>query len=155
MAKKQQEAEERDELGFTPSDYGDMQKLKDREGKLNDTLSDGWDVTSEQITLINSPRHPLHRVAVIMFYDVNFKRLFHMAYSFLSPNSRNRNLIAIVSYEDLMQQLFADLLGGFLKLPHDTEQIRSSIYKCYRYAAVGGLEGVEYVKKYGTLRPVA
>lgn len=147
MAKKQQEAEERDELGFTPSDYGDMQKLADREGKLNDTLSDGWDVTPEQITLINSPRHPLHGVAVCAFYDVNFKRLLRMAFSFLSPKSHGHCLIAVVSYEDLLQQVFVDLLGGFLKLPHDTERVGTAIYKCFRYTAVGGLEGVEDVKE--------
>lgn len=155
MAKKKQETEERDELGFTQSDYCDMQNLADKDGKLNDTLSSGWDVTPGQITLINSPRHPLHRVAVIAFYDVNFKRLFRMAFSFLSPKSRNHNLVAIVNYEDLLQQVFADLLGGFLKLPHDTEQIRSAIYKCFRYAAVGGLEGVEDVQEFGTVCAVA
>lgn len=147
MAKKQQEAEERDELGFTPSDYGDMQKLADREGKLNDTLSDGWDVTPEQITLINSPRHPLHGVAVCAFYDVNYKRIYHMARNSLSYGKVLSRLTAVISYEDLLQQVFADLLGGFLKLPHDTEKIRQAIYRCFYYTAVGGLEGVEDVKE--------
>lgn len=147
MAKKQQEAEERDELGFTPSDYGDMQKLKERDGKLNDTLSDGWDVTPEQITLINSPRHPLHRVAVMAFYDVNYKRIYFMARNALSYGKAFSRLTAVISYEDLLQQVFADLLGGFLKLPHNTEKIRQAIYRCFYYTAVGGLEGVEDVKE--------
>ncbi len=155
MYHKKREEEQPDELGFTMSDYCDMQQLADRQGKLNDILLSGWDVTHEQITLINSPLHPLHRVAVIAFYDVNFKRLFHMAFSFLSPKRRNHSLIAIVSYEDLLQQLFADLLGCFLKLPHDTERINSAIYKCFRYAAVGGLEGVEDVQEFGTVCTVA
>lgn len=155
MYHKKREEERPDELGFTPSDYNDMQKLKDREGKLSDTLLSGWDVTPEQITLINSPCHPLHRVAVIAFYDVNFKRLFRMACSFLSPKSCNHSLIAVVSYEDLLQQVFADLLDGCLKLPHNTEKICSAIYKCFRYAAVGGLEGVDDVQEFGTVCAVA
>lgn len=146
MAKKQQENEERDELGFTPSDYEDMQKLAEREGKLGDVLQDGWDVSPEQITLINSPCHPLHRIAVIAFYDVNFKRLRRMAVSFLS-NEHHSYLTTIADYEDLLQQVFCDLLGGFLKLPHDNEEIRAAIYKCFNYTAVGGLEGLEDVKE--------
>lgn len=147
MAKKQQEAEERDELGFTQSDYSDMQKLAERDGKLNDTLSSGWDVTPEQITLINSPRHPLHRVAVIAFYDVNYKRIYYMARNALTYGKTFSRLTAVISYEDLLQQVFADLLGGFLKLPHDTEKIRQAIYRCFYYTAVGGLEGVDDVKE--------
>ena len=147
MANKQQEIEERDELGFTPSDYEDMQKLADLEGKLNDTLLNGWDITPEQITLINSPLHPFHNVAVIAFYDVNFKRLWRMAFNYLAPTSHNHCLIAVVSYEDLLQQVFADLLCGSLKLPHNTEEISKAIYRCFRFTAVGGLEGVEDVKE--------
>lgn len=104
MAKKQQENEERDELGFTPSDYEDMQKLAEREGKLGDVLQDGWDVTPEQIALINNPCHPLHRIAVIAFYDVNYERLRRMAVSFLS-NEHHSYLTTIADYEDLLQQL--------------------------------------------------
>lgn len=147
MAKKQQEAEERDELGFTQTDYSDMQKLADRDGKLNDTLLSGWDVTPEQITLINSPRHPLHRVAVITFYDVNYKRIYYMSRNALTYGKAFSRLTAVISYEDLLQQVFADLLGGFLKLPHDTEKIRQAIYRCFYYTAVGGLEGVDDVKE--------
>ena len=145
MAKKREE-EKPDELGFTISDYCDMQKLADRDGKLNDTLLSDWDITPEQITLINSSRHPLHGVAVTAFYDVNFKRLKRMAYSFLTPKSLFYNLVSVINYEDLLQQLFCDLLGGFLKLPHDTEKIKNAIYKCFRYTAVGGLEGLDDVK---------
>lgn len=147
MAKKQQEAEERDELGFTQSDYSDMQKLAERDGKLNDTLLSGWDVTPEQITIINSPRHPLHRVAVIAFYDVNYKRIYYMARNALTYGKAFSRLTTVISYEDLLQQVFADLLGGVLKLPHDTEKIRQAIYRCFYYTAVGGLEGVEDVKE--------
>lgn len=150
MATKKKQAEEaRDALGFTFSDYLDMQALKDKDGKLNDTLMSGWDITPEQITLINNPRHPLHRAAVIAFYDVNFKRLRRMAFSFLSPTSRNGYLISVISCEDLLQQVFADMLGGFLKLSHDSERIRTAIYKCFRYTAVGGLEGESNVEECG------
>ncbi len=152
MAKKQQKAEERDELGFTQSDYSDMQKLADREGKLGDILQDGWDVTPEQITLINSPLHPLHRLAVITFYDVNYIRLHKMAYCFLQ---HAEYLIGLIEIDDLLQQAFCDLLGGWLKLPHNTEQIANAIYRCFRYTAVGGLEGVEDVKAKRTLCPSA
>lgn len=145
MAKKRQEAEERDELGFTQSDYCDMQKLAEREGKLTDTLLSGWDVTPEQITLINSPCHPLHRVAVIAFYDVNFKLLRRMALRFLSPIVKNQCLTVVISYEDLLQQVFCDMLCGYLKLPHEAAKIRSAIYECYRFAAVGGLGVLENV----------
>lgn len=136
-----------DELGFTPSDYCDMQALKDKDGKLNDTLLSGWDVTPEQITLINNPRHPFHGIAVYAFYDVNYKRLKAMAYNALSYGNVFYRLIAVVNYEDLLQQLFCDLLGGWLKLPHDTEKIRQAIYRCFYYTAVGGLEGVDDVKE--------
>lgn len=151
MAKKLEE-EKPDELGFTLSDYCDMQKLAEQNGKLNDTLLSDWDITPEQITLINSPRHPFHAVAVTAFYDVNYKRLKRMARAFLAPTSHFHNLISVINYEDLLQQVFADLLGGFLKLPHDTERIRIAIYKCFRYTAVGGLEGVYNVEDKRTLR---
>lgn len=124
-----------------------MQKLAERDGKLNDTLLSGWDVTPEQITLINNPRHPLHRVAVIAFYDVNYNRIYNMARRSLRYGKAYSRLIAIISYEDLLQQVFCDLLGGFLKLPHNTEKIRAAIYRCFYYTAVGGLEGVNDVKK--------
>ena len=133
-----------DELGFTSSDYCDMQTLKDKDGKLNDKQLSGWDVTPEQITLINNPRHPLHRVAVIAFYDVNYKRLKAMSLGFF--NKANEGIKKIVSNEDLLQQLFCDLLSGCFKLPHKSEHISNGIFKCFRYAAVGGLEGVENVK---------
>lgn len=150
MAKERDE-EKRDELGFTLSDYEDMQKLAEREGKLGDILQDGWDVTSEQITILNSPCHPLHRIAVIAFYDVNYNRLRCMAISFLS-NSHHNYLINIVDYEDLLQQVFCDLLCGFLKLPHDTGRIKQAIYRCFKYTAVGGLEGLEDVEDKRTAR---
>ncbi len=151
MAKKLKEIEEpRDRLGFTPSDYEAMQTAAEKDGKLNDSLLNGWDVTPEQITLINSPSHPLHRVAVITFYDVNLKRLYRMAIGFLKHDNREY-LTDIVSYEDLLHQLFCDMLGGWLKLPHNTEKIDTAIYRCFTYAAVGGLEGVEDVKAKRTL----
>lgn len=144
MANKQK-TEERDELGFTPSDYCDMQKLADYNGKLNDTLLDGWDITPEQIRLINSPRHPFHSVAVTAFYDVNFKRLRRMACAFIRHSPY---LLNVIDESDLTQQFYVDLLSGFVKLQHDTENIRTVIYRCFKYAAVGGLEDVEDVKEF-------
>lgn len=132
-----QDNEECDELGFTPSDYYDMQKLKDREGKMNDALLGGFDISSEQIDLINNKLHPFHSVAVICFYDVNYSLLRRMAYRFLTLT--NESLKSVVSYEDLLQQLFVDLLSGFLKFSFDFKQIRSAIYNCFKFAAVGGL----------------
>lgn len=150
MYHKKREEEQPDELGFTMSDYCDMQQLADRQGKLNDTLLSGWDVTHEQITLINSPLHPLHRVAVIAFYDVNYKRIYNMARNALTYGKAFSRLTAVISYEDLLQQVFADLLGGFLKLPHDTEKIQQALRRCFYYTAVGGLEGVDDVEELRT-----
>lgn len=137
--------EERDELGFTPSDYYDMQKLKDREGKTNDTLLSGFDITPEQIELINNQQHPLHSVAVICFYDVNYPLLRRMSFRYLSPLGKNGYLLSAVSYEDLLQQVFLDLLIGVLKLPQDSSKISSAIYECFRFSAVGGLGVLENV----------
>ena len=140
--------EARDKLGFTPSDYENMQKLVDKHGKQGDDLRDGWDITPEQITLINSPAHPFHKVAVTTFYDTNYRRLVDMGYGFIRfcRVGRLKGLLSVVSLEDLLQQVFCDLLGGWLKLPHNTERISTAIFKCFRYSAVGGLEGVEDVK---------
>ncbi len=138
----------KDNLGFTQSDYEDMQKLADKNGKHGDTVRDGWDVTPEQITLINNPRHPLHNTAVITFYDVNFKSLCRLSYGFIAFRKRNAfkcGVLTVVNQEDLLQQVFCDLWGGWLKLPHDTKRISRAICKCFTYAAVGGLEGVDDV----------
>lgn len=152
--KKKREEETPDELGFTPSDYYDMQQLLDKNGKLNDTLLNGWDITQEQIKLINCDSHPLHSAAVIAFYDVNYERLYKMARGALA-SVRFSALISVISYEDLLQQLFCDLLGGWLKLPHDTKLISAAIYHCFRFAAVGGLEGVDNVKEFRAIRTPA
>ena len=145
--------EAQDTLGFTASNYYDMQKLVDQNGKQGDALRDGWDVTAEQITLINSPAHPLHKVSVIAFYDVNFKRLCRLSFNFIMYRQRFKKgaLLTVVNQEDLLQQVFCDLLGGWLKLPHDTKRIKSAICRCFTYAAVGGLEGVEDVKEFRAL----
>lgn len=137
--RKGKHEEKRDGLGFTPSEYFVMQCRLDNQGKQNETLMNGWDITREQISLINDCNHWLHRVAVIAFYDVNYNFLRCMAYRFLSPIGKNYRLISVVSPEDLLQQLFCDMLSGHLKLPKETEKIRSAIYECFRFAAVGGL----------------
>ena len=112
----------------------------------------GWNITPEQIRFINIPFHALHAVNVFRFYEDNLTRLQRMANAFM----RNHiYLFAIVSAEDLVQQLYCDLLGGVLKLPAKPEQIRKAIYKSFRYAAVGGLEGVEDVKEFRTARAPA
>lgn len=129
---------ERDELGFTQSDYEDKQRLVDKVGKEVDLL-DGWDITVEQIDHINNISSAAHNLAVYAFYDVNFKRLQRSAYAFLRWNE---HFISVVSVEDLLHQVYIDLLCGFLKLPKDGKQIKRTIAVCFQFAAVGGLEGV-------------
>lgn len=153
MSKKKEIGKERDELGFTLSDYFDMQQLKDQDGKTNETLTNGWDVTPEQITLINNPHHPMHRIAVIAFYDVNFKLLNRLACGYVYSDKTPPRFKTIVNQEDLLQQLFCDLLSGDLKLPHNPQMLRKKIIWSFKYALVGGMEGVENVENVRTAQP--
>ena len=138
--------EERDELGLIPLDYEAMQQASERAGKLGDELQYGWDINSEQRRYINDTSSAFHSVAVNAFYDVNFIRLRKMAFKFLAVDSHYHCLITCIDVEDLLQQVYCDLLSGYLKLPRNSQRISKAIYKCFRYTAVGGLEGVENVK---------
>ena len=133
---------ERDELGFIPSDYDDMQKVADKSGIVGDSLIGGFDITAEQIKLINGNNRVLRGIAVNCFYFVNIRLLRKMAYSFLRQNVY---FVQIVEIEDLLHQLYVDLFGGYVKFELDVKQIRTAIYRCFKFTAVGGLEVLENV----------
>lgn len=134
-SKKQRDEEQRDALGFTLSDYFDMQRLKDKEGIAVDGES-GFDITAEQVRLINGNDSVLRKVAADCFYFANLRVLHKMAFSFLKHNSR---LLVIVSREDLLQQVYVDLCDGYIKLSTDAKRIRYALYDCFKLAAIGGL----------------
>lgn len=135
-ASKKQQNEERDALGYTLWDYFDMQRLKDKKGIAGDSLVGAFDVTDEQIRLINSGDRILRKIAADCFYFANLRLIRKMAYVFLQNNKR---LKTIVSYEDLIQQLYVDLCCGYVKLNTDKKKLLAAIYDCFKLAAIGGL----------------
>lgn len=141
MAKERKE-EERDELGFTASDYFEIQRLTDKRGARGDSLIGRFDITPEQIALINGGGAITRKIAVDCFYFSNLRVLRKMAYSFMQNNER---LTSVVNYEDLIQQLYVDLCAGYIKLKQNEKQIRNAIYDCFKLAAVGGLGVLENV----------
>lgn len=101
-----------------------------------------WRVTPEQVARINI----CDRAAIDEFYfDAgNFKRLSCSAWSFLRHNPSFR---VVISAEDLLQQVYCDLITGFIKFrPFDTA-ISWAVFKSFRFAAVGGLDEVAIYKE--------
>ena len=94
-----------------------------------------WHVTPEQIARINIG----DREALDAFYfdEDNFLRLRHSAYKFMRHNTFVK---AVASHEDLLQQVYADLRVGLLKLRPYDHAISSAIFHSFRYAAVGGID---------------
>jgi len=137
MAGRGREPEERDELGFMLGDYFDMQRLKDKTGIAGNSFVGAFDITPEQIGLINGNDRILRKIAADCFYFTNLRLICKMAYVFLQNNKR---LKMIVSYEDLIQQLYVDLCAGYIKFSATQKQIRCAIYDCFKLAAIGGLE---------------
>lgn len=139
--KERKTEEKRDQLGYTFGDYIAMQDIADREDKRGDILSDGWDISAEQIALINDKKSPFHGVAVLCFYDVNKFRLECLARSFIR---HHRELVTVVEEGDLLNQLVCDLLCGEVKLPYEAEKLSGEILrKSFEYAAVGGAGEIE------------
>lgn len=96
-----------------------------------------WKVTPEEIARINAG----DRVALDAFYfdEDNFRRLKFSAYRFMRHNSY---LQTVVSFEDLIQQVYCDLASGMVKLrPYDSA-ITQGIYTSFRFSAVGGLDEI-------------
>lgn len=92
-----------------------------------------WEVTPEQVARINAG----DRAALDAFYFDNYIKLVYAGWSFLRQHVYVR---AVVSHEDLMQQVYCDLRTGLLKLRPFDKAITKAVYKSFRYAAVGGLD---------------
>ncbi|MBQ8322816.1 MAG: hypothetical protein IJX91_02495 [Clostridia bacterium] len=90
-----------------------------------------WAVTPEQVARINAR----NREALDGFYFANLRRLTFSAYRFMRNNAY---LQSVISYEDLLQQVYFDLRTGVLKLRPFDSAISSAVYHSFRYAAVGG-----------------
>lgn len=135
-ASKRQAEEKRDALGFILSDYCDMQRFKDKAGIAGNSLVGVFDITPEQIRLINGNDRLLRKIATDCFYFTNLRLIRKMAYVFMQYNER---LKTIVSYEDLVQQLYVDLCAGYIKFEATQKRIRCAIYDCFKLAAIGGM----------------
>lgn len=94
-----------------------------------------WHTTSEEIARINAGE----REAVDNFYFNNLKRLTFSAYRYLRHNPYVK---AIVSYEDLLNQVYLELRTGAIKLRPFDAGISQAIFHAFRYAAVGGFDEI-------------
>ena len=102
-AKKAHELEKLSEIEATPSGYA---------------LT--WKTTPEQVARINAGE----QAAVDEFYFENYKRIRNCAWSCLR---RDYYLISVVSYEDLMQQVYVELRTGIIKLRPFDKAITAAI----------------------------
>lgn len=130
LALKQKEEERRNKLAAEAKNLETIEETPAGE-KLT------WNVTPEQIARINAGDH----AALESFYfdPSNYQRLISLAYRFMRHNCF---LFAVVSWEDLMQQVYCDLLTGMAKLRPFDRAISRVIFHSFQYAAVGGLEEV-------------
>lgn len=96
-----------------------------------------WKVTPEQIARINAGE----RSALDAFYfdTDNLRRIKYSAYSFMR---KKRFLLSVISWEDLVQQVYCDLVTGMTKLKPYDKAISQAIFNSFRYAAVGGLDEI-------------
>ena len=96
-----------------------------------------WNVTPEEIARINAG----NREALDAFYfDAdNLRRIKYSAYSFMR---KNFFLLSVISWEDLVQQVYCDLVTGMTKLKPYDRAISQAIFNSFRYAAVGGLDEI-------------
>ena len=96
-----------------------------------------WNVTAEQIARINAG----DRAALDAFYfdPDNFRRLTYSAHKFMRHKFY---LKSVISYEDLMQQVYYDLRAGMVKLRPYDKAISFTIYHSFQFAAVGGVDEV-------------
>ncbi len=103
-----------------------------------------WNTTPEQIARINAGE----REALDEFYFTNFHRLRCSAWRFVRNNPYIK---AVASYEDLLQQVYFDLRTGVAKFRPFDAAICNAIFHSFRYASVGGFEGI-YIYKAKELR---
>lgn len=137
-------------------------------------MFDGWKITEEQKRLINRrDRSAESRAAFDRFFHENFERLYRLARTALRymfhneqntyqkthtaygkgdgdkrifcalPATTERNC---VEESDLLNSLYADYLGGYIVLKLEPRYIAGVIFHSFRYAVVGGLEGVAEYK---------
>ena len=98
-----------------------------------------WNVTHEQIAKINGG----DRAALDAFFldEGNYKHITSCAWQYM----RNHGYLkSVISYEDLINQVYVDLLAGFLKLRPWNKAITRAVYTSFRFTAVGGLDE-EYI----------
>lgn len=147
MRKKKEPAPVRDELGFTPQDYEDMQDLKARGDLRGDTLCGRWDITREQVEAINEG----DRFAVDMFFYVNEKLIRRLARTFLHNFRFSHGKYAyLLTVDDCFNQAYIDMRRGFLHFELDERCIVGLLCHSFRYASVGGFgdeDGVFYYRK--------
>ena len=101
-----------------------------------------WRVTPEQVARINAGK----RDALDEFYFDNLTRLRFSAYRYMRNNPY---LKAVVSYEDLLQQVYFDLRTGAVKLRPFDAAICRAVFHSFRYAAVGGDDEIFIYKTKG------
>ena len=77
------------------------------------------------------------------FEKSNFIRIRFCAYRFIRHNDFVKT---VVSYEDLMHQVYCDLGTRLLKFRPYDEAISSAIYRSFKYAAVGGIDEI-YIRE--------
>ncbi len=142
------ETVERANIDFTALLNAAIETKRAEEVKRYETESvpDGevltWNTTPEEIAQINAG----NRVAVDRFYfdEVNYNHIKSSAYCFFRREQRFK---AIISIEDLMQQVYLDLATGLIKLRAFNRGISGAIFASFRFAPVGGLDEVYIVKE--------
>ena len=92
-------------------------------------------VTSKEVAKINAGE----REAIDAFFFANYERIKACARLYLR---RNRYLQAIISWEDLVNQLYVELAYGSIKLRPYDKAITSCIFHSYRFTAVGGADEI-------------
>ncbi|MBQ8375039.1 MAG: hypothetical protein IJX98_05660 [Clostridia bacterium] len=94
-----------------------------------------WKVTPEQVARINAG----DREALDAFYFDNYKRLYYCALRHLF---HEQGIRVIVERDDLLNQVYVDLLTGLLKLRPYDRAINRAIFRSFRFAAVGGIDEI-------------
>ena len=111
-----------------------------------------WKVTPEQIARINGGE----RAALDAFFldEDNYKHIRAGAWQFMRNNGY---LKTVISYEDLINQFYVELLTGMVKLRPWDNAINRAEFTAFRFAAVGGLDDVyiPYQKEYPTCQKQA
>lgn len=98
-----------------------------------------WKITPEQVAKINGG----DRAALDAFFldEDNYRRIRAGAWQYMRNNAY---LKSVISYEDLIQQFYVELLTGKAKLRPWDKAITRAEFTAFRFAAVGGLDE-EYI----------